>query len=157
MTVPLAARLDALRSLAEVAPSALPFGMNSIVVTPDGVLGVIKPPRPAKLRFAVNGLMIQAAVSPDADGDGSVCQIWAEVGHIPFTAQSPERRRTLLQILRGIKGLRYASFVVQQSQTILVLSERRTENPATPEDLAHQTVLMLHEARPFLRLLAEHL
>lgn len=155
VSVPLVARLDAIHSLAEVAPESLPIGMNAIFMTPEGVLGIAKPPRSSRLRFVVDGLPFNAAVSPD--GEEAVCQIWAEVGHIPYTAQSPDRRRNLLSVLGGIGDLKHARFVVQEGQKILLFSESRIEGHVRPEDLAHQTMLMVQEARPFLRLLAEYL
>lgn len=158
MSQPLAARLEALQSLAEVAKSALPLGMNSVVMTADGVLGVSRPPRPARLHFIADGMPFSAAVSPEGD-EGSICQIYAEVGHIPFSAQAPERRRRLLDVLRGVQAqpLPNARFVVQQGQKILLFSESKLSGHVTPEHLAWQTAVALQEARPFLRMLAEYL
>lgn len=156
MSAPLTARLEALQSLAEVAKSALPLGMNSIVMTADGVLGISRPPRPARLHFMVDDLPFNAAVSPEGDG-GAVCQIYAEVGHIPFSAQAPERRRGILNILRGVHGLPTTRFVVQQGQKILAFSEMKIDGHVTPEHLAWQTARMMQEARPFLRMLGEYL
>jgi len=142
-------------SLAEVAQTALPFSPDAFVMTPEGVLGIAKPPRPARLHFMADDLPFNVAVS--FDGTVSVSQIWAEVGHIPYTAQSPERRRQLLGVLRGIQELKHAKFLIQEGQKILLFSEGRYDGHATPEDLIHQTVLALQEARPFLRLLAPYL
>jgi hypothetical protein len=158
MSAPLAARLEALQSLAEVAQAALPLGMNSIVMTADGVLGVSRPPRPARLHFIADEMPFSVAVSPEGES-GAICQIYAEVGHIPFSAQAPERRRRLLEILRGVQAqpLPTARFVVQQGQKILLFSESKIDGHVTPEHLAWQTAVTLQEARPFLRLLAEWL
>lgn len=156
MSVPLAARLEAIQSLAEVARNALPLGMNAVFMTPEGVLGIARPPRPSKLTFVAEGLPFHAAVSPDGE-DGAICQIWAEVGHIPYTVQSPDRRRRILSILRGIRGLSRARFVVQDGQKILLVGESRIAGQVTPEDLILETVLLIQEARPFLRLLAGEL
>lgn len=154
MSVP-AARLQAMSSLAEVAQTALPFSPDSFVMTPDGVLGVAKPPRPARLHFVAEGLPFSIAVG--FDGERSCSQVWAEVGHIPYTAQSPERRRSLLSILRGIQNLKHVKFLIQEGQKILLFSETTHDGHASPEDLIHQTVLAVQEARPFLRLLAPYL
>ncbi len=153
MSVPSAARLDTLRALAQVAEGALPLGLNAVTITADGVPS-IRPPQPVKLNFFADGLPFHAAVSPD--GDGAVCQIWAEVGHIPYTAQGPERRRRLLAILRGMPKLERARFVVQD-QKILLAAETRHDGPVTAEDLIYETVLLVQEARPFLRMLGEWL
>lgn len=154
MSVP-AARLQAMPSLAEVAETALPFSPGSISMTPEGVLGIAKPPRPARLHFVAEGLPFSIAVS--FDGEKSCSQVWAEVGHIPYTAQSPERRRQLLAVLRAIENLKHVAFVVQEGQKILLFSEKTFDGQASPEDLIHQTVLAVQEARPFLKLLAPYL
>ena len=153
MSVPAAARLEALRALAQVAEGALPLGLNAVTMTADGVPS-IRPPQPTRLSFVADGLPFHAAASPQ--GDGAVCQIWAEVGHIPYTAQAPERRRRLLAILRAMPRLERARFVVQE-QKILLASESRRAGAVTAEDLIHETVALIQEARPFLRMLGEWL
>jgi len=151
--------LKTIQSLAEVPDGALPINPGSIEVTPEGVLGIAKPPRPCKLTFMADGLPFNVAVRHESadEGGGSICQIWADVGHVPYTAQAPERRRALLAVLRGIEGLPHVRFIVQGGQKIILFSEIRLEHHASPEDLFHQTTLVLQEARPFLRLLGEYL
>jgi len=151
--------LKTIQSLAEVPDGALPINPGSIEMTPEGVLGIAKPPRPCKLTFMADGLPFNVAVRHEGpeDGGGSICQIWADVGHVPYTAQAPERRRALLAVLRGIEGLPHVRFIVQGGQKIILFSEIRLEHHASPEDLFHQTILVLQEARPFLRLLGEYL
>jgi hypothetical protein len=156
MTVtPLSVRLEALRSLAETAPSALPLGMNAVSISPEGVLTIAQPPQPSKLRFTADGLPFQASVTPN--GEEAVCQVWAEVGHIPYTAQSPERRRRMLAVVKGAEKLPTARFIIQGSHMILLFSERRLPGRVMPEDLIWQTVQLIQEARPFLRMIGEYL
>ncbi|MBK1837767.1 hypothetical protein JHL17_10105 [Azospirillum sp. YIM B02556] len=151
--------LKTIQSLAEVPDGALPINPGSIEMTPEGVLGIARPPRPCKLTFMADGLPFNVAVRHESaeEGGGSICQIWADVGHVPYTAQAPERRRALLAVLRGIEGLPHVRFIVQGGQKIILFSEIRLEHHASPEDLFHQTILVLQEARPFLRLLGEYL
>ncbi|CAO3407313.1 hypothetical protein [Azospirillum largimobile] len=151
--------LKTIQSLAEVPDGALPISPGSIEMTPEGVLGIARPPRPCRLTFMADGLPFNVAVRHESEeeGGGSICQIWADLGHVPYTAQAPERRRALLAVLRGIEGLPHVRFIVQGGQKIILFSEIRLEHHASPEDLFHQTTLVLQEARPFLRLLGEYL
>jgi hypothetical protein len=148
-------RLDAMSSLAEVDLDQLPLGVNSIELNEDGVPSIAHPPKPSRLRFVIKGIPFYAAVSP-ADGV-PVCQVWAEVGHLPYTAQSPAKRAAILAVLQGTNGLPNARFVVQGGQKIILFSEWRGEDRITPEDIVYQTTTLMQEARPFLRLLGEHL
>lgn len=151
----LSTRLEAIGSLATVDLDRMPLGINAIVTNEDGVPSLSTPPRPSKLRFVIRGIPFQAAVSPE--GDGAVCQVWAEVGSLPFTAQSPAKRAAILAILLSATALPFARFVLQPDQRILLCCEDRTSGPATPEDIIHQTVRLLGEAGPFLDLLREYL
>jgi hypothetical protein len=147
--------LEAIRSLAEVALTALPLGVNAIFVGSDGILAVSRPPRPSRLKFFVDGLHFNVAVSPDAGA--SVCQVWTEIGFVPYTVESPERRRRVLEILSAARGLPRARFAVENGQKILLVADSRSEGPVTAEQLIYETVLLIQEARPYLRLLGEQM
>jgi hypothetical protein len=150
-----AVKLEAIQSLAEVAHNALPLGLNSIYLTSDGLLAISRPPREARLRFSVDGLLFNVAVSPTETD--SVCQMWAEIGYVPYTVESPVRRRQTLTVLRNATGLPHARFVIDNDQKILLVAELTTPGHLKPEDLIYELGLVLQEARPYLRLLAQTL
>ncbi len=151
----LAVKLDAIQSLAEVARTALPLGLNAIFRGPDGLLAISKPPRPARMKFFAEDLSFNVAVSPE--DAGSVCQIWAEVAYIPYTVESADRRRGVLAVLRAAEGLPHARFVIEDGQKILLVADTPIEGHVTPERLIYEAVLLIQEARPYLRLLAEEM
>lgn len=144
-----------LQRLSGDAHSDLSVASDAIRLTSDGVFGLAQPPRPSHLRFVVDEVPLQLSVG--RDGDQTISQIWAELGHVPYTAQAPERRRMLLAILRSIKGLDRVQFLVQGGQRILIFSEWRHDEHPAPDDIIYQTVMMMQQARPFLRLLAPYL
>ena len=151
----LAVKLDAIQSLAEVARTALPLGLNAIFKDSDGLLAISRPPRPSRLRFFADEMSFNVAVSPEREA--TVCQIWAEVAYIPYTVESADRRRNALAVLRGAEGLPRARFVVEDGQKILLVADIRLSGAVTPERLICEIVLLIQEARPFLRLLGEEL
>lgn len=155
ITAALAVKLEAIQSLAEVAKTALPLGLNAVYVGNDGVLAISRPPRPARLQFAVDNLTMNLAVSPE--GEVSLGQVWAEVGYVPYTVESPERRQALLTILRGSRSLERVRFVLQNGQKIILMAEMRKAGHFTPEDLIYEIALILQEARPFMALLSQYL
>ncbi|CAK0769768.1 YbjN domain-containing protein [uncultured Gammaproteobacteria bacterium] len=157
MSATTAHRIESLTGLADLARTALPLGLGSISVNSDGVLGVSERPRESKLRFSVEGLLLHVLLLADDVGSGARCQVWAEVGHVPYTAQSSERRRGALAVLRGASDLSHARFVVESGQKILINRETHLPGPVVPEDLIMETVLLIQEVRPFLRLLLEFL
>jgi hypothetical protein len=153
---PASTRLEAISSLANVNVASLPLGVNAIEINEDGVPCIAEPPQPSRLRYVVHGLPFYAAVSPEGD-DGVTCQVWAEVGVLPFTVQSPAKRAAILTVLQSSKSLPTAKLLVQGGQKIILFSETRKSERFTPEDIIFQTVTILQEARPFLAILAEYL
>ncbi|MEI8394656.1 MAG: hypothetical protein WCF85_07970 [Rhodospirillaceae bacterium] len=151
----LSVRLEAIQSLAEVARTALPLGMNSVFLGADGLLAISRPPRPSRLKFFVEELQFHVAVSPE-DSD-AICQIWAECGYVPYTVESAVRRRDVLAVLRAAQGLPRARFVLESGQKILLVADSRIAGAVTPEVLIYEAVELIREARPYLRLLAESL
>ena len=151
----LAVKLEAIQSLAEVAEGALPLGVNAIFKDADGLLAISRPPRPSRLKFFAEELAFNVAVSPE--GGETVCQIWAEVAYIPYTVESADRRRNALAVLRAAEGLPRARFVVEGGQKILLVADIHIDGPVTPERLIYEAVLLIQEARPYLRILAEEL
>ena len=151
----LAVKLEAIQSLAEVARTALPLGLNAIFKDADGLLAISRPPRPSRMKFFAEELSFNVAVSPEAEG--AVCQIWAEVAYIPYTVESAERRRRVLSVIRAAEGLQRARFVVEDGQKILLVTDCRLSGAVTSERLIYEAVLLIQEARPYLRILAEEL
>ena len=68
-----------------------------------------------------------------------------------------ERRRAVLTILRHAETLDHARFVIDGRQKILLISEQRSTNGLTPDDVIYQAVLMILQGRPYLNLLADYL
>ncbi len=157
----MALKLEAIQSLAEVERSALPLGDDAIRVGPDGLLIISQPPQLSRLTFFIDELAFHVAVSPDPGGVagavGAVCQIWAECGYVPYTAESPMRRYAVLALLRASKDLPRARFVIEPGQKILLVGDSRIPYPSTAEILIYEAVLLIQESRPYLRLLAEQL
>jgi hypothetical protein len=147
--------LTALPALSDVANTALPLRLGTVHVTPEGLLGIRETPPPSSQRFVLDDLPFQVALSPE--GDGTRYRIWAELGYVPYTAHSPERRAAVVRILRAARSLETACFALERGQKIVVLGETVSEEPLTVDGMMFETVRFLQEARPFIRLLGRYL
>jgi hypothetical protein len=150
-------KIDAITSLVNVDIEGLPLGVNAVEMNDDGVPSISDPPRRSRLSYIVQGLPFFSAVNPIEDQTAAICQVWAEVGLLPYTVQSPTKRGAILAILQSSRTLPTARFLVQGGQKIILFSETRKEGHVTPEDIVWQTLTVLREARPFLSILAEYL
>jgi hypothetical protein len=141
--------------LAEVAGAALPLRFGAVHVTADGLLRIHERPPPSHQRFVLDDIVYHVALRPE--GDGTRLSLWAEVGYVPYTAQSPDRRNAVLRVLQATKGLERACFALDRGHKIVALAELVTEEPPTVDAMVYETVRFLQEARPFIRLLGGYL
>ena len=138
---------------AEMPP--LPVRLGTVHRRPDGTFGIARTPRLATQRFVLDDLLFHIALLPEEDG--TRLRIWAEIGYVPYTAQSADRRRDVLHILRAACILKNACFALEGGQKILALGESLFREHLTIDGMMHETVLFVQEVRPFIRLLGDHL
>jgi len=131
-----------MQPLAEVCQAALPLRLGTVHITQDGLLGIAATPAASNQRFVIDDLLFH--VSTDPVGNGSRFRIWAELGWVPYTAQSPQRRRDVLTILRATQHLERSCFVLDGGQKILVIGESHVEEHIDVTGVVFETLLFLH-------------
>ncbi|EWY37127.1 hypothetical protein N825_21300 [Skermanella stibiiresistens SB22] len=148
-----------MQAIAEVSQAALPLRLGTVHVNSDGLLGIAAAPSPSNQRFVLDDLMFHISTTPlGAEfGFGTRFRIWAEIGWVPYTAQSPRARRDVLAILRASRHLERSCFVIDEGQKILVIGESRVDEHIDVTGLVQETLMFLQEVRPYLRILADHL
>ncbi|HYE52683.1 MAG TPA: hypothetical protein VEB20_24015 [Azospirillaceae bacterium] len=144
-----------LAELARAAEAGLPVGRDTVVVDEDGSVRVNPKPSPSRHHFWLDGLLFHVSITPQ--GGSTLFQIWAEVGYMPYTIQSPEKRARLQAVLRAAMWLGNARFIVDDQQKILVLGQQEVPGHLTLNDLMYETVQFMQEARPYLRVLGQYL
>ena len=144
-----------MQPLAEVSQAALPLRLGTLHVSADGLLGIASTPAPSKQQFVIDDVLYHVSTEPA--GDGSRFRIWAELGWVPYTAQSPQRRRDVLAILRATQHLERSCFVLDGGQKILVIGESHVDEHIDVTGVVYETIQFLQEVRPYLRLLSDFL
>ena len=144
-----------MQPLAEVSQAALPLRLGTVHINADGLLGIASTPAPSKQQFVIDDVLYHVSIDPA--GDGSRFRIWAELGWVPYTAQSPQRRRDVLAILRATQHLERSCFVLDEGQKILVIGESHVDEHIDVTGVVFETLLFLQEVRPYLRILSEYL
>ncbi len=144
-----------MQPLAEVSQAALPLRLGTVHVNADGLLGIASTPAPSKQQFVIDDVLYHVSIDPV--GDGSRFRIWAELGWVPYTAQSPQRRRDVLAILRATQHLERSCFVLDGGQKILVIGESHVDEHIDVTGVVYETIRFLQEVRPYLRILSDFL
>ena len=81
-------------------------------------------------------------------------RIFANLGHLPYTAEDPSRRADVSAIVTSAASVLNGRLRIAPDQRILLSDERHLDDPLTPASLLANTTGMLIEARPYLDLLA---
>jgi hypothetical protein len=144
-----------MQALAEVAQAALPLRVGTVHVTADGLLGIAATPKPSAQQFVLDDLLYNVSLTPD--GATTRFRIWAEIGWVPYSIQSPQRRRDILTILRASQHLERACFVLDSAQKILVIGESHVDEHLDISGVVYESLLFLQEVRPYLRILANYM
>lgn len=147
--------LQTVAKLARAAEKGLPIGPGAVRMDEAGDFSVTSPTTSSRHHFFLDGLMFHVSLTPE-DND-TIFQVWAEVGYLPFTIESPEKRVRLSRILRAAGNLTTARFVVDEKQKIMVLGQARVSGHVTLPDLMYEILQFLQEARPYLKVLGQYL
>lgn len=137
-----------------LAETAFPLEVNSLYVDADGVLNRIDPrERPFGFRFDILGLRF-AAVTRARKGKLWL-QLAAEVGPIPYTAESQDRRRDVLAIMRATLSLPHTKMGMSRDRHIEVVGELPLAEPLTPVNIVSAAAELVLEIKPYITLLTD--
>lgn len=126
-----------------------------MVSSSDQFLHEIKPPSASDLTFEVNGILFKAKHTPN--DTVSHLTIWGELGYLPYSVSSSEKRRNLITILEGTHALPHVKFGVDPRMRILVTGDYQISNPPSIDYLFVPFIRFLEESIPFIRLIGEYL
>ncbi len=130
-----------------------PQDLHLLATDTDLFLRQVWIPKASNIRFQVEGVFYQARYQPD--GEGVRLQIWAELGYLPFSLESAQRRRMLITILEGTAILKETQFGLTEKKQIIVTRTFNVPNIQPPGFIFISLIAFLQEARPFLKLIAE--
>lgn len=153
---PVSQALQTVAQLARAAEKGLPIGPGAVRMDEAGDFTVTSPTTASRHHFFLDGLMFHISLTPN--GGDTLFQVWAEVGYMPFTIESPEKRVRLSKVLRAAAvNLSAARFVVDEKQMIMVLGQATVSGHVTLPDLMYEIVQFVQEARPYLKVLGQYL
>lgn len=105
--------------------------------------------------FEMSGLRL--AFAKQQDQARYDLHFYAEVGRMPFTAEAPDRRAAIIQILDGAYALPHVRFSLDKKGIIHLESHARFSHDPDDADVMMALIVLRQEATPFLQLIAENL
>lgn len=134
--------------------AALPLEVNSLFVGPDGDLSRIEPrERPFGFTFESLGLAFSASTKVR---HGKVwLTLMATFGPLPYTAESPNRRREAFAILRASETLPHGRLALSPNRQIELSSELPLIEPLTPVNVVSAAAELVIKIAPLVGLLTD--
>lgn len=145
--------------LREAAPSAvnrlagatLPLEVGSLALGDDGHIRCSPDDRPLAFRFSACGVLFEATIA----GRGAPLRLRANLGKLPYSAESPEARSLTRSVLAATGRLRRGHILLTAEHDMLLEGELTPPSPRTPAHVIATAVALVLDFQPYLALLGE--
>lgn len=138
-------------AVGELAGATLPLEVGSISVGEDGHIRCSNEDRPLAFRFTACGVQFEAEIASRS----APLRLRADLGKLPFSAESPEAR-SLTRVVLGATGrLRRGHILLSSEHDMVLEGELAPPSPRTPASVIATAVALVLDFQPYLALLAE--
>lgn len=126
---------------------------NALAEEAQSSLTRLAPKAPVDFRFRWQGLGFVAGVREVEDG--ARLRLLGDLGPIPFSAEAPGERRTLLELISWSNADGKCRFIVDPRQRLTLLGEAPVPTPLTGAGIVASAVQFLLQAQPYIVLASE--
>lgn len=135
----------------QVAGAALPLEVGSVALGDDGHIRRNDEDRPLYFRFSACGIGFEAHL----DSRSAPLRLRANLGKLPFSAESPEARRLARTVIAATDRLRRGHILLTADQDMVLEGELNPPSPRTPVSVIATAVSLILDFKPYLDLLGE--
>lgn len=147
-----AAQEESLKSaVKQVASTSLPLEVGSVVLGEDGHIRHASDDRPLFFRFSACGIEFEA----DLASKTAPLRLRANLGKLPFSAESPDGRRLARTVMAATDRLRRGHILLSAEQDMVLEGELNPPSPRTPVAVIATAVALILDFKPYLDLLGE--
>jgi hypothetical protein len=129
--------------------------LDELVREADLFLQRVKVPAVDHLQFVLNDIPFQ--VSKTATERGIHLCLWATLGYLPYSAESPEKRHALVDILQSVASLSVVKIGVDPEMKIVARGDFLLQSLELPSFIFLPLVAFWQEARPWIALIGSYL
>jgi len=134
-----------------VSDQSTPLEAGFLEIGEDGTVRR-RPPGPSICAFEYRGAPFQALI---VAGDEARVRLTANLGKMPFSAESPIARRLIAQLIAGAERLPRGRIALGPGNEIVLETEEAPPAPRTPVSVMATIIALLLDIKPYLELLAE--
>ncbi|WP_193371098.1 hypothetical protein [Pelagibius marinus] len=142
---------DVKSAVKQVAETSLPLEVGSVVLGEDGHIRPVSEDRPLHFRFSACGIEFEA----DLASKTAPLRLRANLGKLPFSAESPDGRRLARTVMAATDRLRRGHILLSEEQDMVLEGELNPPSPRTPVAVIATAVALIIDFKPYLDLLGE--
>lgn len=147
-----AAEAQAVKSVVkQVAETSLPLEVGSVVLGEDGHIRHAGEDRPLHFRFSACGIEFEAELASKT----APLRLRANLGKLPFSAESPDGRRLARTVMAATDRLRRGHILLSEEQDMVLEGDLNPPSPRTPVAVIATAVALIIDFKPYLDLLGE--
>jgi hypothetical protein len=146
--------MSALDLLTKIDPSK-PLSLGQLTMNADGVLEMRQAPPLQEAQFNLRGIPVRVRLHQPSGNDKTICDIIADCGPLPFSAQNSALRNLLLSVMKGFRPPADARVMLGARQHVWVLQQTTLTIPIVPAAVLTEVTLFVHHLGKIIGLLAE--
>jgi len=135
----------------EMGDTALPLEVGGVVLGEDGHIRVTNEDRPIHFRFSACGIEFEASLADK----GAPLRLSANLGKLPFSAESPDARRLARTVMAATDRLGRGHILLSAEQDMVLEGELNPPSPRTPANVIATAVALVLDFKPYIDLLGE--
>ncbi|HWA41599.1 MAG TPA: hypothetical protein VHA10_00190 [Hypericibacter adhaerens] len=141
---------------AQIANQTLPIEVNSVSVSPNGMIEMRAEDSPVAFRFSFLGHEFSGQAYGAKKGDARLT-IASDLLPLPYSIESRQRRQHALTLLQATRQLPHTRLVTGPNMSVRAVGELPIERPLTAGRLIGAIAVLLLELMPYLALVQEFL
>ena len=134
-----------------VADTNLPLEVGTVAIGDDGHISHSSHDRALHFRFTACGIDFEAEIASKE----APLRIKADLGKLPYSAESPEGRRLARSVLAATDRLSHGQILLAEGQDIVLQGELMPPSPRTPVSVIATAAALVLNFKPYVALLAE--
>ena len=132
-----------------LAGATLPLEAGSLALDAGGHLCCAPADRPLAFRFAACGVQFEAEIA----GPTAPLRLRANLGKLPYSAETPEGRSLARDVLSASGRLRRGHILLTPEHDMMLEGELTPPGPRTPASVIATAVALVLDFQPYLDLL----
>ncbi|WP_420348785.1 hypothetical protein [Pelagibius sp.] len=134
-----------------MADAALPLEVGSIALGDDGHISRRDPDQPLHFAFTACGVRFDA----DLADRSAPLRLEANLGKLPYTAESPEGRQLARSVMAATDRLGCGQILLSDQQDMVLKAEMAPPAPRTAVNVIATAAYLVAALKPYLDLLGE--